>query len=401
MQISAESPPARAVNPAQPERPASWRARLTQNARRLAGVDLGLGLRLAAVCLLWTLIQPPPLLVTPGPPQAVATTQPLLAVHTRLTDEVEPWKIQRTLQLVREMGASRIVEFFPWAYYEPQPGLFAWEHPDLVMAHAQANGLQVIARLGLTPEWARPPETTLTYLDRPAYEHFAAFAAAFAARYRGQVTHIIVGNEPNLNYEWGYRATTPADYAALLAAVYPAVKAANPEAQVLAGALAPTLEPPGSVWGLNELDYLAALYAAGSAEFFDALAVHTYGFTFPPQAEPSPDLLNFRRVELLRAVMAANADAATPIFITETGYNDHPRWTRAVTPGQRIQYTLDSLAYAETHWPYVQMVAIWAFRYPAPTHSYSDYFTLVTPEFVLKPIYHALKQATGNEPSQP
>lgn len=375
----------------------AWRGRWQQAAWRLLAADTGPGVRLLVVCWLISLIQPAPILVTAGPPQAVVTTHPRLGVHTRLTDEVEPWKIQRSLRLVREMGAPWIVEFFPWAYYEPQPGQFAWEHPDLVVEHAAANGLQVIARLGLTPGWARPPDTPLTYLGPEAYADFAAFAAAFAVRYHGRVTHLIVGNEPNLNYEWGYRPTTPADYVALLRVVYPAVKAANPDMVVLAAPLAPTLEPVGSPWGLNDLTYLDAMYAAGAAPYFDGLAVHAYGFTFPPEAEPGPDLLNFRRVELLRAIMLAHADAAAPMFITETGYNDHPRWTRAVRPGQRIQYTLDSITYAETHWPYVQVIALWAFRYPAPTRSYTDYFTLVTPEFVLKPIYHALRQFTGNE----
>ncbi|MBX3058034.1 MAG: hypothetical protein KF770_16325 [Anaerolineae bacterium] len=36
-----------------------------------------------------------------------------MGVHTRLTDEVEEWKIKRSLQMVRQMGAPWIVEFFP------------------------------------------------------------------------------------------------------------------------------------------------------------------------------------------------------------------------------------------------------------------------------------------------
>ena len=78
------------------------------------------------------------------------------------------------------------------------------------------------------------------------------------------------------------------------------------------------------------------------------------------------------------------------------GWNDHPRWTMAVRPAQRIEYTLDGLEYATAKWPYVHLMALWAFRYPAPTRSYPDYFTLVTPEFVAKPIYDALQTYTGN-----
>ncbi len=354
------------------------------------------GLRLFILTLILPLILPAPHLITPGPPQTVSTNSPILGVHTRLTDEVEEWKIQRTLQLVREMGAPWIVEFFPWAYYHGEDGGFAWNHPDMVIRHAQAQGLTVIARLGLTPEWARPPDTPLTYLDAESYPDFAAYAAAFAGRYQGQVDYLIIGNEPNLSYEWGYRPTTPADYVDLLKVVYPAVKEANPDMQVLAGALAPTLEPAGSPWGLNDLTYLQGMYDAGAAPYFDGLAAHSYGLTFPPEAEPGPDLLNFRRVELLREIMVANNDAQKQIFLTETGWNDHPRWTQAVRPSQRLQYTLDAVSYAQENWPFMEMIGIWVFRLPAPQKSYMDYYTLVTPEFVEKPIYHALQEFTGN-----
>ncbi len=359
------------------------------------------GLSLLAVAALVLAIRPTPLVVTFGPRQAVTTTAPILGVHTRLTDEVEEWKIQASLRMVREMGAPWIVEFFPWAYYQAADGSVAWEHPDQVVGHAEANGLTIIARLGYTPDWARPADTPLTYLDASAYDDFAAFAAAFAARYRGRVGYLIVGNEPNLSFEWGYRATTAADYVALLRVVYPAVKAANPDMVVLAGALAPNLEPAGSPWAVNDLDYLRGMYAAGAADYFDGLAVHAYGLTFPPEAAPGPELLNFRRVELVREIMVANDDAATPIYVTESGWNDHPRWTMAVRPAQRIQYTLAALDYAAAHWPYVRVVALWAFRYPAPTRSYPDYYTLVTPEFVAKPLYDALRDYSGNGGAPP
>jgi hypothetical protein len=358
----------------------SWEARFPQ------------GVRLLLFVMVVVALQPTPILVTAGPQQSVVTNRPSLGVHTRLTDEVEPWKIQRTLRLVREMGASWIVELFPWAYYHAEDGGFAWEHPDLVIEHASAQGLSVVARLGLTPEWARPADTPLNYLDDNAFDELATFAAAFAERYEGKVDYLVLWNEPNLSYEWGYRPTSAKEYVNLLRIVYPAIKDANPNMQVLAGALAPTLEPLGSPWGLNDLQYLEQMYQAGAAEYFDGLAVHSYGLNFPPEAEPGPQLLNFRRVELVREIMVKYDDEETSIFITEAGWNDHPRWTRAVRPAQRIQYTLDAIRYAEDNWPYVKLVAIWAFRYPAPTRSYPDNFTLVTPEFVAKPIFDALKE---------
>ena len=353
-------------------------------------------IRLIFLILLFAAIKPAPLLITAGPPQTVETTLPILGVHTRLTDEVEEWKIQRTLQMVREMGATTIVEFFPWAYYHGSDGRFAWDHPDLVIDHAHAQGLTVIARLGFTPDWARPEETPLNYIDAESYDDFAIYAAAFAERYAGKVDYLIVWNEPNLSFEWGYRPTTAADYVDLLQTTYTAVKAVNPDMHILGGALAPTLEPKGSPWGTNDLIYLEEMYAAGAAPYMDGLAVHSYGLKFPADTPPDPQVVNYRRVELIREIMLANGDS-NPIHITEMGWNDHPRWTRAVRPGQRISYTSEALQHTAANLPYVQTAAIWMFRTPAPTKSYMDYYTLVTPEFIPKPIYTELQSLTRGE----
>lgn len=338
-----------------------------------------------------------------GPPHTVETQQPLMCVHTRLIDEVWEWKIQRSLQLVREMGADTIVEFFPWAYIEGTQDHYDWEPADRIIDHAQNQGLTVMARMGLVPLWARQPETdapqtTLNYLPDEAYDDFAEFVADFAARYAGVVDHIIIWNEPNLAFEWGYRPVDAGAYTRLLQAVYDPVHAANPDVVVIAAGLAPTLEPEGSPNGLNDLLYLEQLYEAGAADYFDAMSMHTYGFTEPPAAPPAFDQLNFRRAELLHEIMGRFEDTDKPVYITETGWNDDPRWTKAVRPATRIRYTIDAFEYADDNWPWLEKLCLWAFRYPAPTFSYPDNFTFVTPGFQIKPIYYAVQEyALGRE----
>ncbi|MEP7286380.1 MAG: endo-1,4-beta-xylanase [Chloroflexota bacterium] len=352
---------------------------------------------LRVIVLLAALLQltPAPPRMLPYPPQAVETQHPVVCVHTRLTDEVEDLKIQRTLQLVREMGASTIVDFLPWAYIEGEKGQYDWHHPDRIINMARQEGIDVIVRLGLVPAWARPKppaqETSLNYLTPDHFEDYAQFVGKFVEHYRGVVGKIIVWNEPNINMEWGYRASTPEEYVQMLKLVYAAAHEANPNIVILAGALAPTLEPEGSPNGLNDLAYLRRMYAAGAASYFDALAVHTYGFTDQPEAEPAPDRLNFRRFELLYAIMQENHDAAKPIYITESGWNDDPRWTKAVHSGQRVKYTLDSFKLIEQRWPTVKNLCIWYFRVPLPVLNYPDYFAFATTEFRLKPIYYAVQ----------
>ncbi|MBN1991462.1 MAG: beta-galactosidase [Anaerolineae bacterium] len=332
-----------------------------------------------------------------GLPQTVFTLNPKMGVHTRLTDEVEPWKIKRTLEMVREMGAPWIVEYFPWAYHEPFPGFFDWSHSDLVIDHANRQGLTVIARLGLTPDWARPADSASTFLPPERYADFGDYVQAFADRYGDRVPAIIIWNEPNLALEWGFETVDPAGYTKLLAVAYHRVQQSNhPHVLVLGGALAPTLAPPGHEQAMNDLIYLQRMLNAGAGEVMDGLAVHAYGWSFPADDPPHPQVINFRRTELARQLLVDNGYAGLPIYITEGGWNDHPRWTRAVKPAQRIKNTIRAYQLVKG-WPWAEMVALWAFRYPWPARTYLDYFTFVTPDFEPKPIYLEVQRYSRGE----
>jgi hypothetical protein len=340
-------------------------------------------------------------LVDLGPQQVVHTIDSKMGIHTRLTDEVEPWKIKRTLEMVREMGATWVVEYFPWAYYEPSPGRFDWSHADLVVDHARRQGLTVIARLGFVPEWARPdPEdqtTTFTYLEQEHYPDFAEYVYTFAEHFKGRVEHIIIWNEPNISLEWGYRPVDPEGYTALLRTVYSRAKAADPDIVVLGGGLAPTLAPVGDPEGMNDLVYLQRMLDAGAGELMDGLAVHAYGWQLPPDAPADPAAVSFSRTELLRQMLVETGHADLPIYVTEGGWNDHPRWTKAVLPSRRAAFSLRAYEKALEEWPWCEAVILWAFRYPRPTNTYLDYFTFVTPDFTPKPIYYEVQRYSRGE----
>jgi hypothetical protein len=343
-------------------------------------------------------LSPPRGIVLLGAQQHVQSINPKIGVHTRLTDEVEEWKIKRSLELVREMGASWIVEYFPWAYSEPEKGIYHWEHADMVIAHARRQGLRVIARVGFVPDWARPGGSTQTYLSPENYDDLGDFVYAFAERYAGQVDHLIIWNEPNLALEWGFRPPNPDEYTEMLRIAYARAKEANPNCVVLGGALSPTL---GSHDAMDDLVYLQGMYDAGAASTFDALAVHAYGWRFAPDEPAAPDVISFSRTELLREIMVRNGDSDKPVMITEGGWNDHPRWTKAVRPGQRVAYTLQAYDGAWQEWDWCQAVALWAFRFPRAQSGYLDYFTFVTVDFTLKPVYQEVQRyARGEDVSE-
>jgi len=364
---------------------------LAMTIQKMSAIVWRMAQLIVLLAMVYWLAAPPPILVTLGAPQTVRTTNSKIGVHTRLTDEADEWKIKKTLELVREMGSPWIVEYFPWAYIENAEGEYDWAHADLVVDHARQQGITVIARLGFVPQWARPRTSVISYLDESHYPYFAEFVAAFVAHFKDRIKYIVIWNEPNTNFEWGYQGIDPAGYARLLQVVYPRVKQVDPSVQILAGALAPTLAPPGTTDAMNDLEYLQKMYDAGAKDYFDLLSVHAYGWTSPADEPPAPNRVNFRRTELVHDLMIRNGDATKRVMITEGGWNDHPRWTKAVRPAERIQDTLRAFDLCKT-WDWVDACVMWAFRYPFPAQTYQDYFTFVTPEFDPKPIYFEVQR---------
>lgn len=322
-----------------------------------------------------------------GPPQHVVTRNPKIGVHTRLSGGADEAQIAAELTQVREMGASWIVDLVPWAYVQPRgPRAWDWRGTDLLMAHAQQQGLQVIARLDIVPEWARDEEATDRRIDPAFYDDFARFAAAFAARYRDSVRYVVIWNEPNLFFEWGSRPPDPGAYAAMLKVVYPAIKQASPDTQVIAGALSPGPSVEGV--RMDDRQFLRGMLDADAP--FDVLGVHAYGGREPADAPPAPDRVNFRRIEIYRAELR-NAGISKPMIVTEGGWNDHPRWSGAVTPAERLRWTIDAYRLANA-WDDVIAVCFWQFRAPV-SHSYQDNYSFVAADGTPKAIYWAVREA--------
>ncbi|HMQ33163.1 MAG TPA: hypothetical protein PKD53_20695 [Chloroflexaceae bacterium] len=355
-------------------------------------------LRLSAAALLIALLAaqflslrlPRPLDLPPQ--QAVATSNPILGVHTRLTGVGDEAYVRRSLEQVRELGSPWIVELFPWAYVQPRSRYgFDWAGADMVIQHARRQGLTVVARLDLVPAWARPPRSTDRHLDPEHYADYAAFAAAFAERYAPLgVRHLIIWNEPNLSFEWGERPPDPGAYAALLKVVYPAVKAAAPDAIVIAGALSPGSSLDEGRTRMDDMQYLASLYDAEAGPFFDMWAVHAYGGQVPPDDPPAPEKVNFRRVELVRELLDRAGDAHKRIIITEGGYNDHPRWAAAVRPADRVRWTIATYELARGY-PWLEAAALWQFSTPFATRSYPDAWNFVAPDGTPRAVYEAVR----------
>src|SRR5690606_4732503 len=106
------------------------------------------------------------------------------------------------------------------------------------------------------------------------------FAVAVATRYKGQIFHYQIWNEPNLYPEWGEQNINPAAYAELLCRTHDALKAVDPNIVILTGAIGPTIDLTGR--SAYDVLFLQKFYDAGGGECFDVLTAQGYGLSSGP-----------------------------------------------------------------------------------------------------------------------
>jgi hypothetical protein len=195
-----------------------------------------------------------------------------------------------------------------WSEVEVSRGNYEWSNLDRIVIGARARRLSVVLILGTSATWDRPAGTEWNHgpTDDSQRADFATFAAAAAARYRGQAAAYEIWNEPNLPGSWAPRPD-PAAYLKLLTVAYRAIHQTDPDATVLTGGTG------GGRTGIDSVGWYQRLYAAGLRAVCDGVAVHPY-----PDA-PVADSGEMAAARRIRAVMDAGGDAAKTMWGTETG----------------------------------------------------------------------------------
>lgn len=265
--------------------------------------------------------------------------------------------LARDVARTRELGGTRYRFDVDWSVVEPTKGTYNWGPVDRVLDAVLSAGLTPLGVLAYAPPWAEVAGADSMHgapIDTPA---FAAFAGAAAARYAGRINDWEIWNEPNNNLFWS-PVPDPAVYTALLKQSYPAIKAAQPNSTVLAGALA-----PGSDHARGKMDpltFLARMYDAGARGSFDALSVHPYSYPWMPTDSTTSSWSAFQRMPLLHDLMTSNGDGGKSIWVTEFGA---PTGTSsvAVSPDDQAKYLTEGLT-AMSRLDYVHTVLIYSIR---------------------------------------
>ena len=266
---------------------------------------------------------------------------------------------------------------------------YGWRELDRGIRLVRDAGMKVFLTVtGPGPLWTSRVPRRNNPRHRPDARRFGDFARAVATRYRDQVDTYLVYNEPNIP-GWldpqiecrGRRCerVAPHLYRQLLQAAYPAIKAADPGAEVVMGELAPigresrspagTIIPPLTFYRTMACldERYRPMPRRGYCKRFrpvraDAVGHHPHGVDAAPD-EPSRDPRWAKIADLPRLLSALDRITRTGRFVppspyrlfdvhlTEFGYQTSP-------PDHAIGITL------EEHDRFLQQAAYIAYRTP-------------------------------------
>lgn len=234
---------------------------------------------------------------------------------------------------LRAMNATWVRSDIDWRAVEEAPGRWDFSRYDPVIDDANAEGLRHLAILHTAPAWANGGSGA--YAPPRDLGLLREYCRRTAARYipRG-VRDYEIGNEVNLPHPGWVRPTGPAYVRELLEPCAAGVRGAARELGARVNVILGSVVPGGT--GLADpVRFLADVYAAGGAGYFDTVSVHPYTRPLAPTA--SDHLDGF--VERVHQTMRANGDAGKKIWATEYGY---PTSGPHSTPEQRVATYVDA-----------------------------------------------------------
>lgn len=243
---------------------------------------------------------------------------------------------ERALEQARRLGASwiranvlwaRIPGYEPDARRVPAAPRYDFSRFDSLVDAAARHGMRVeLTITGPVPAWASGNGRPGAY--RPDPELFGRFAAAVAEHFRGRVPRYSVWNEPNYVSWLEPLDEAPALYRALWSAAGPAIKRADPQAQVLIGETS-AYELPGK--SIAPLAFLDTVACRGCPKLeADGYAHHPYPLpTYPEREHPGPGSVTLASIGRLESELDSLAregrlstasGGALPLYLTEFGW---------------------------------------------------------------------------------
>lgn len=315
---------------------------------------------------------------------------------------------QQSVDMIKGAGFNWVKQQIEWKRYEGSKGSYDFGGLDNLVGQANAAGINVLFSVAKAPDWARPGDTDHSVEGPPANpQDFADFLGAMATHYKGRVKAYEIWNEQNLHYEWGNEPLSSTRYMQLLCAAYHAIKAADPSAVVVSGALTPTGVNDGAL-AIDDVVYLRQMAAKGLNGCANAVGAHPSGYNNPATARAGytdPGEPNFKghRSFFFRSTMEAYRSVTKKqIWATEFGWASSENTGAGPAGGyeyaaqnsedEQARYLVDAFQEARA-WGWVGPMFVWNLNF-APVAGAGDEkaaFGLVRSDWSPRPAYEALK----------
>ncbi len=318
----------------------------------------------------------------------------------------------QVMQLVNGMGFGWVKQQVRWQTTEARQGQYGFGELDGLVNQANAAGIRVMFSVVAAPQWARggrggdgPPNN---------YQDFYNFMGAMAAYFKGRVGAYEIWNEQNLQREWEGSPLSASDYVRLLKGAYQAIKAADPNAKVISGAMTPTGINDGN-WAIDDRTYLQQMYSAGLKYYCDAIGAHPSGYANPPDVyyrggdfdpgrgyDDHPSFFFNNTMVDYYNIMAANGDGNKRIWATEFGWptNDgmgvppsqNYEFAANLTEQQQADYIVRAYKWAKS-WGHAGVMFLWNLNFWSVVGAENEMakYSIVRGDLSPRPAYIALR----------
>jgi hypothetical protein len=235
-----------------------------------------------------------------------------------------------------------------WNMVEPTSGVIDWTQAapvDQRVASAAGAGLKPIIIFENTATWALKPGFACGPMQQTYFTEYARFVTQAVKRYSSPPYNVFTYefyNEPDAPGSlgcWGDPSDTSyyggGYYGQMLQVVYPAVKAVNPQIQVLFGGLLLDCDPinppalanqPGNKKDCTSSKFLEGALVGGAKSAFDGVSYHSYDYYSSLGNYANPNWNSSRtttgpaslaKVAFLNGVLQRYGIADKPLYNTE------------------------------------------------------------------------------------
>ena len=218
-------------------------------------------------------------------------------------------RISNLIDTLAFNGIGHVRSDVSWWHTETEPGVYNYE------AHT-VDAMEHFARVGITA--LQLPVYSSAFYDNgrtpstpEGLQAYANFANDVVSHFSEVGQDVEVYNEFDHTFNTGECGPTAACYLDMLSTTATTIKAANPNATIVA---------PGNAGMGIKFDWLQDFFDLGGLQYTDAISAHPYIRT------ELPETLGGDLDRLTQMIRDANGGADKPIWLSEMGWSTVPNW---------------------------------------------------------------------------